>query len=61
MERSENNKVNASDKITLQREELDVSRGGKCDVNMKTNSYGAYDLESCHMECRDKSVALLVS
>ena len=50
-----------SDKITLQREELDVSRGGKCDVNRKTNSYGAYDLESCHMECRDKSVALLVS
>ncbi|XP_063688259.1 acid-sensing ion channel 4-like [Bolinopsis microptera] len=38
----------------VEREELDVSRGGKCDVNRKTNSYGAYDLESCHMECRDK-------
>ncbi|KAL5250969.1 hypothetical protein ACHWQZ_G016635 [Mnemiopsis leidyi] len=38
----------------VEREELDLSRGGKCDASRKTNSYGAYDLESCHMECRDK-------
>ena len=41
-------------KNDFQREELDTSKGGKCDEERRTNSYGAYDLESCHMECRDK-------
>eukprot|EP00116_Pleurobrachia_bachei_P011947 sb/3472209/ len=30
--------------------------GGKCNSALQRNSYGAYDLESCHTECRDKQL-----
>ena len=39
-----------------QRRELPEEEGGKCNSALRSNSYGAYDLESCHTECRDKQL-----
>lgn len=41
---------------TTQRRELPISQGGNCDPGLVENSYGSYDMESCYMECRDKSL-----